>query len=380
MNVLQVTNTLHKGGTEAHLFLLATGLQAHGITCEVAFLRAAVAGGSVDLRQTFEEAGIRTHYLACERSYDPRAVVRLNRLLAARKWHILHSHLPRCDAAAAVCRLLHRYQPWISTLHHPYDSDDNAYSAGRWIRPLAPVWRLADGVIAVSEPVRQWSIATLGLSPDSVQTIAHGIDIDGQAAPPPAERPPRGTRHRIGTIGRYEGRKGHETLIRAMVTVLKHVPDAELWIAGHDPWGHGEVLRGLISELNLGRHVRLVGFMSDKDAFFADIDVFAFASRSEGFGIVLLEAMAARKPAVVSNIAPLNEIICPGTSGLVAERDDAAGFAEAIVSLFRDPDLLRRIGEEGRRRVATEFSQERMVERTVRYYRDVIGRAGNHVN
>ena len=77
--------------------------------------------------------------------------------------------------------------------------------------------------------------------------------------------------------------------------------------------------------------------------------------------------------------APLNEIISPGTSGLVAGRDDAAGFADAIVSLFRNPDFLRRMGEEGRRRVATEFSQARMVERTVRYYRDVIDRAGTHI-
>jgi glycosyltransferase involved in cell wall biosynthesis len=378
MNVLQVTNTLHKGGTEAHLLLLAKGLQSHGVTCEVAFLRSNVTGGSFDLRQMFEDVGIRTHYLACERSYDPRTGARLNRLLATRKWDILHSHLPRCDAAAAVCRLFRPHQPWISTLHHPYDSNDNAYSAGRWIRSLGPMWRLADGVIAVSEPVRQWSIARLGLRPDAVRTIAHGIEVDSQPGQLPVDALSRSHRHRIGAIGRYEPRKGHETLIRAMVTILKHFPDAELRIAGHDPWGHGDVLRRLISELNLDSHVRLIGFMSDKKAFFEDIDVFAFASRSEGFGIVLLEAMEAGKPAVVSNISPLNEIIRPGDSGLVAERDDAAGFADAIVSLFRDPDYRRRIAQEGRRRVATEFSQARMVENTLQYYRDVMGRNGNH--
>lgn len=378
MNVLQLTNTLHRGGAEAHLLLLAKGLQSHGVTCEVAFLRATVTGGSSDLRETFEDAGIRTHYLACESSYDPRTVLRLRRLLAMRKWDVLHSHLPRCDAAAATCRLFDPRQRWVSTLHHPYDSDDNAYSAGRWITIMAPMWRLADGVIAVSEPVRQWSIERLGLRPDGVRTIVHGIDVEQQnlTVAPHIEMPSAAGGHCIGAIGRYEERKGHETLIQAMVTILKEFPDTELRIAGHDPWGHGEVLRTLIRELKLEQHVRLVGFVSDKEAFFSDIDVFAFASRSEGFGIVLLEAMAAGKAAVVSDIAPLNGIICPGRSGLVAGPDDPSSFADAIMSLFRDEDYRRRIGEEGRRRAAKDFSQAAMVDRTLEYYREIMSRAG----
>jgi glycosyltransferase involved in cell wall biosynthesis len=370
MNVLYVINTLHQGGAEVHLLLLARGLQSRGVTCEVAFFRSTVAGGSIDLRERFEAGGIRTHYLASEKSYDVRAALHLRRLLATRRWDVMHSHLPRSDAAAAICRMLGSRQVWISTLHHPYD---NAYSAARLIPALAPMWRRADGVIAVSEPLRQWAISRLGLSSGSVQTITHGIELGtcGRTATPPSMG---AARFRIGSIGRYEERKGHETLIRAMVPILKEFPQAELVIAGHDPWGHGEVLRALITELNLQGHVRLTGFLSDKEAFFADIDVFAFASRSEGFGIVLLEAMAAGKPAVVSDISPLKDIICPGTSGLVADRDDATGFAEAIASLFRNQDRLERIGEEGRRRVAAEFSQERMVERTLQYYRDVIHR------
>lgn len=371
MKVLQFTNTLHQGGAEAHILLLARGLKARGVTCEVAFLRSKVTGGSIDLRQRFEDAGIQTHYLACEHSLDPRAIVRLNRLLRGRRWDVVHSHLPRCDAAAAICKLARPHQTWISTLHHPYDSSDNAYSAGRWTRVAAPMWRLADGVIAVSETVRQWAITTLTLPARRVRAIAHGIDTDavGNSA---TETPGAGTMgHRIGSIGRYEWRKGHDTLIRAMPAILKEFPDAQLHIAGHDPWNHGQTLRGIIGELGLERHVHLAGFV-DGSSFLAGTDVFAFASRSEGFGIVLLEAMAAAKPAVVSNIAPLNTIIVPGTSGLVAECDDVDGFAGAIVSLFRDPGRARTIGKAARRRVEQEYSATRMVDDTLRYYDDVL--------
>lgn len=371
MNVLYVTNTLHKGGAEAHLLLLTRGLRARGVACEVAFLRSAVDGGSLDLREHFEAEGIPTHYLGCERSYDPRIGVRLKRVLAGKRWDVLHSHLPRADAAAAMCKLLDRRQTWIATLHHPYD---NAYSGARLVPVLAPMWRMADGVIAVSETVRQWAIARLGVSGQAIRTIVHGVDPErGGGADTAGPKPPAGPpRFCVGSIGRYEERKGHETLIQAMVMILKEFPDAQLRIAGHDPWGYGDVLKRLIDELGLHGHVQLLGYMSDKEAFFSEIDVFAFASLSEGFGIVILEAMAAGKPAVVSNITPLNEIIVPGVSGLAAERDDPATFANAIMSLFRDPAYLRRMGDEGRRRVAAEFSQDRMVENTLAFYQDVL--------
>jgi glycosyltransferase involved in cell wall biosynthesis len=373
MNILYVTNTLHRGGAEAHLLLLGTGLQARGAICEIAYLRSIVSGGSIDLRDTFESAGIKTHYLNCEKSYDPRSGLRLNRLLATRKWDILHSHLPRADAAAIMCKVIHPRQTWISTIHHPYD---NAYAGARLMPAMAPMWKRADGVIAVSEPVRQWSIRRLGLSADRVRTIQHGIDIEPGVRARAGRLEGTAIEHRccIGSIGRYEERKGHETLILAMVTVLKRFPNAQLKIAGHDPWGHGDVLRKMIVDLNLEQHVQLTGFITDKERFFSEIDVFAFASRSEGFGIVVLEAMHAGIPAIVSNISPLNEIICPGTSGLVADLENPRSFANAIMSLFENREYMRRIAVEGQRRVATEFSQERMVEKTLGYYHDVLDR------
>jgi glycosyltransferase involved in cell wall biosynthesis/SAM-dependent methyltransferase len=373
MNVLHVITALHKGGAEAHLLLLTKELQAQGAHCEVAYLRQHVGGGSIDLRSTFEAAGIRTHYLGCERSFDPRSGVRLHQLLNSGKWDVVHSHLPRADAAAAGAKALNARRTWISTIHDPYDG---AYSGARFIPVVAPMWRLADGVIAVSEPVRQWAIARLGISPDVATTIVHGIELDRTAA---AEVHPQPAGFCIGSIGRYEPRKGHETLIRAMVPIVREFPQARLKIAGHDPHDYSAVLRGLVRQLGLEQHVELIGFMSDKEAFFADVDIFAFASQWEGFGIVVLEAMDAGKPVVVSDISPLRDIIVPGVSGLVAQPGQADAFARAIAALLRDRASLRRIGEAGRQRVAAEFSQSRMVEKTLAYYHQVARRPAARV-
>jgi glycosyltransferase involved in cell wall biosynthesis len=368
MRILYVITTLHRGGAEAHLLQLAKGLQSRGETCQVAFLRSKVDGGSVDLRGAFEEAGVRTHNLDCERPYDVRAGMRLHRVLSQAPCDVLHSHLPRADSAGLVCKLLNPGQTWISTLHHPYD---NAYSGAPLIPFLAPMWRRADGIIAVSDPVREWAIRRLGAHVNRVRTIVHGIAENPTLGND--EREP-GQRRCIGSIGRYEPRKNHETLIRAMVHVLKEFPDAQLRIAGPDPWGYGEQLRRLIADLHLDHHVQLVGFISDKSAFFSGIDIFAFASHSEGFGIVVLEAMEAGKPSVVSDIPPLNDIISPGHSGIAARPNDPESFAEAIRELFRDPTRLRAMGAEARRRVATDFSESAMIDETRGYYRDVLAR------
>ncbi len=366
MNILYITNTLHKGGTEEHLFILTKGLQAYGVKSEVAFLRSKVSGGSIDLRNDFEKAGVQTHCLGSEHSCDPRIGIRLHRLLGQNKWHLLHSHLPRADAAAAWCKLFGLKIPWISTLHHPYD---NAYSAAPLIPLLAPIWRNADGIIAVSEPVRNWSIKRLGVHPDIAHTIVHGVDL-------PNIRNSRQKTGRdigrqklcIGSIGRYEERKGHQILIRAMPHIMEVFPNVQLKIAGHDPWGYGKTLKKLVSELGLEKHVHLVGYITDKNKFFSELDIFAFASLKEGFGIVVLEAMAEAKPVVVSNISPLKEIICPGVSGLVAESQNPEDFANAIISLFKNPSYMYRIGAEGAKRVEAEFSTTKMLQRTLQYY------------
>jgi glycosyltransferase involved in cell wall biosynthesis len=97
-----------------------------------------------------------------------------------------------------------------------------------------------------------------------------------------------------------------------MPAVLHKVPNASLLIAGHAPWGYGPTLQALITELGLGERVQLVGFQDDVPAFLSGVDVFAFASRAEGFGQVLLEAMAAGRPVVASKLAPHTEIVVDG--------------------------------------------------------------------
>jgi glycosyltransferase involved in cell wall biosynthesis len=157
-----------------------------------------------------------------------------------------------------------------------------------------------------------------------------------------------------------------------MPYICKSVPNALLLIAGHDPWGYGETLRRLIEELSLQDHVRLVGFQSDVPSFLNAIDVFAFATKSEGFGQVLVEAMAAGKPVVASRIPPLTEIVVDSETGHLVESGNPTAFSEAIISLLIDPIRREQLGARGRERVEKFFRAKKMGEETMALYDGIL--------
>jgi starch synthase len=354
MKVIHLIKTLLAGGAELHLLTLAKHQRALGADVRVAYLKDVTDFGSRPLRPDFEAAGIPTINLQTEARG-------LRTFVKQEKPDILHTHLPRADLAGAFARAPRR----VVSAHDVYSGTQ---WSGKWAMPVFTMaWKRADAVIAISHAVRDWLVSDRGLDPAKITVIHYGLEAERFESGRDL-RPEWGIRGPIvGTIGRLEPRKGHETLIRAMKDV-----EATLVIAGHDPWGHSKELLRLTDELGLRDRVRLVGFQSDVPSFLHSIDVFAFASRSEGFGQVVIEAMAAGRPVVASRIAPLTEIVVDGETGRLVEAD---GFAAAIRETLASPGAM---GERGRERVRSHFSAARMAERTLELYRGLVqARGGN---
>lgn len=370
MKVLHLINTLSAGGAELHLLTLCRRLQSHGVEPVVACLREHVEG-SRSLRQDFERAGVRVLDLGAASRYDSRFFGRVERGVAAERPDILHTHLPRADMAGAFVKLTRPSVVWLSSVHAIYSVDWSA----RWSLPLIRViWRRANRVLCISHAVRDWLIRH-GLPPERATVIHYGIETEmlNRAQNHLRENRRLDGKFVIGSIARLEPRKGHQVLIQAMPEILRQVPNAQLLIAGHDPWGYGAELRRLIQAANLGDHVRLVGFQSDVVSFLDALDVFAFATRSEGFGQVLIEAMAAGKPAVASRVAPLTEIAVHGESALLVEPDRPAAFAGALIRLAREPLERQRLARRARQRVQDYFTAERMAAETLALYQELCG-------
>ena len=365
MKVLHLINTLSVGGAELHLLTLCRYLKRLGVEVLVAYLKE--GRGSRSLHSDFAAAGIPVFYLGGKGVGLVRPWLRLRCLLKQEKPDILHTHLPRADLLGFLMRRSGFSGSWVCSVHGIYA---NSWRGRRALPLFGPIWRRADRIIAISRAVREWLVQGFQLPSEKVQVVYYGIEPERWVSPAQDLRVTWGLAGKplVASVGRLEPVKGHDLLIRAMSFIVQQFPPTTLLIAGHDPWGYGRILESLAARLGVEKQVRILGFQNDIPSFLHAIDVFAFASRSEGFGQVVIEAMAAGKPVVVSRIAPLTEIVVDGETGFWAEPEIPESFAEKILRLLSHPEEARMMGRRGQARVATFFSASRMARETLNVY------------
>lgn len=364
MKILHITNTVAAGGAEVTLLALCRHHRAAGLDLAVACLRERVRDTG-SLRPEFEREGVVVRDLDCGR-IDPRCSWALRGLIREERPDILHTHLPRADIAGMLARG-RKPIPRVVTVHGTYGTQ----GVWRYLKPaLAGVWRRANAVLAPSSAVRAWLVQSCGLPPESVRVVHNGVEVEAFASARSNLRSEWGLDARpvIGTVGRIEPGKGHDLLIRAMPQVLQEFPEALLLIAGAGPAGHVQRIADLIHSLGLRDRVRLEGFQEDVASFLRALDVFAFGSRSEGFGLAVAEAMAAGKPVIAARIPPMDEIVEDGETGLLVDPESPDAFGRAIVALLREPATAERMGTAGRSRVAERFEASRMAADVLRIY------------
>ena len=103
-----------------------------------------------------------------------------------------------------------------------------------------------------------------------------------------------------------------------------------------------------------------------------DIDILVLASSSEGMPFSLLEAMAAGKPVVGSRVPGIEDLILDGRNGFCYSPGDAEGLARILIDLAANPDLRRRLGQEGQRMVEANYTSEQMVAATQNLYESLV--------
>jgi glycosyltransferase involved in cell wall biosynthesis len=160
----------------------------------------------------------------------------------------------------------------------------------------------------------------------------------------------------ILSVCRFYPRKRLEVLLRSTALLRDRIPQLELRIVGNGP--ERAKLRQISSELHLESTVRWLGDVNMKmlAAEYGRSNVFCLPSVQEGFGIVFLEAMAAGKPIVAARAAAVPEVV---RDGILVEPENPEALAEALLTLYREPDLRNSLGSAGARRVE-EFEMHRV--------------------
>jgi glycosyltransferase involved in cell wall biosynthesis len=152
-----------------------------------------------------------------------------------------------------------------------------------------------------------------------------------------------------------------------MARVVSSEDRVRLLLAGEGPLA-GEI-DSLIDQLHLSSHVRRLGVRTDVSRLLGAADLALLSSVSEGIPLSLIEGMAAGLPVVATRVGGVPEIIEDGRSGLLVASGDDEAMAERILTLARNPALGRQLGQAGRERARSLFSEERMTAGYARMYR-----------
>lgn len=290
--------------------------------------------------------------------------------------HLVHAH--DWLVAYAARALKHAYKlPLVATIHATEygrnyglhnDMQRHISDVEWWLNYEA--WR----VICCSLYMKGEVQHVFQVPDDKIRVIANGVNVENFKV----------RRHKVNRdwyaapdeqivfyVGRLVREKGVQVLLDATPEIMAHRPKTKIVIAGKGP--HEGALRHQVKSIGIANRVYFTGYIDDetRNSLYSWASVAVFPSLYEPFGIVALEAMAARVPVVVSDSGGLGEIVRHGFDGLKAYPGNSKSLADMVLWLLNDNNLAEKIKNQAYRRVVEDFNWKEIARQTREVYREV---------
>ncbi|NTV29355.1 MAG: glycosyltransferase family 4 protein [Candidatus Omnitrophica bacterium] len=371
MRIVLLANHLNVGGISSYVITLGRGLVSRGHQVFVA-----TSGGS--LVSKLQKSGIRCVSLNVRMKSEINPflfgnIPRLLALLKAENIDLMHAQT-RVTAMLAASSSIFCGVPYMTTCH--------GYFKPHWGRRLVPLW--GRRVIAISRPVVDHLTRDMEVRPEKIVLVPNGIDLNAFRPLSDAER--QALRDRwglgrepvVGIVARLSDVKGHAFLIDAVAQVRKVFPDVKCLIFGDGPLE--TELKQRVQTLGLKDAVLFYPVINRTSEVLGLLDVFVMPSLSEGLGLSAMEAMASGLPTVASGVGGLLDLIQDGVTGRLVPPKDPTALALVIQDVLADRVRARDMGEKARFFIATNYSQEKMLDGTLGVYRTVLGQNASDVS
>lgn len=360
--------------------------------------------------EQLRDSGFPVEVLQRQPGIDWRCAFRLGHFLRRERVTVVHAHQYTPFFQSLLARLAYRRPPVIFTEHGRHYPDSRSLKRVAFNRVLL---RGDDRVIGVGQAVCDALIQNEGLPSQRVELIYNGVDLGAFAAAAdradecrvsqrncdalsgigfqpvgvhqvwqkndrqdacPAKKYDRQDAYPTGDefrptilqVARLNPLKDHETALRAFARLRDQGVKARLVLAGE-----GEtrpVIERCIADLKLEQDVTLLGARRDIPELMAAADVFLLSSISEGIPLTLIEAMAARRPVVSTDVGGVSEVVLHNETGLLAPARDDEQLARHLRTLIKSPELRSQFGTAGSRRAHELFSIEQMLESYAELY------------
>jgi glycosyltransferase involved in cell wall biosynthesis len=376
-SVVRVIARLNVGGPAIHVINLSEGLQDRFPTLLVAGRVDPSEGDMTDAARErdldlfdLEELGRRIHAWQ-----DLVAFVKLYRLFRRVRPTIVHTHTAKAGTLGRIAAVLAGVPIRVHTFHgHVLRG---YFPAGRTrlvIRIERLLARFTTKIVTVSEGQARELVEEFGICPrEKMEVISLGFDLSRFPAAS-AERLGAEFRAELGAgdapviaiVGRLVPIKNHDLLLEAVAELERRGREFVLAIVGGGP--EEARLRRRVGELGLAARVRFVGWRSDLDRVYGGSDIVALTSVNEGTPVCLIEALAAGRPVVATDVGGVRDVLDGGRLGTIVPPGDPLGFADALDELLADAERRRALGRAGSVAVRSTYGIDRLLDSVSRLY------------
>ncbi|MDD4956466.1 MAG: glycosyltransferase family 4 protein [Candidatus Omnitrophica bacterium] len=365
MNVMIITTHMNMGGVGVYITDLSRYLHRYGHKVTV------VSGGG-ELEGKLAEYGVKHHTadILTKQEFSLKvwkAVGAIGELAREEDTQVIHA---QTRVTQIISEVVSRRTgiPFVSTCH-------GFFKHKRISRMLLPAW--GNRVIAISNSVKGHLIRDFGVPENKISMVYNGIElarfsgISGRKDATMLREMglPQDT-FVVGTIGRLSPVKGYKYLVEAFSALAAEEPRARMVMVGDGP--EKKSLEKQITSLGLAGKVSMVPGGQPPEEYLPMFDIFCSPSMHEGLGLSLMEAMAAERACVASDVGGLSELITDGRDGLLAPPGDVAALAKRLMELAKDDILRKDLAKAARRKAFDNYDIHTSVEKTIEVYQEVL--------
>lgn len=365
IRIAQICSSRSWGGMEMHVGILSEQLTKRGHSV------IALCPPNSKIEQDLMRRKISVYPFQPADYFSPRTLIKISSLLRSQKIELLHVHYSKdlwttIPAARLVGRLPTVFIKHIGTQKPKRDI------LHKWI------YKNVCHTIAISKVIEQNLLNTHPIDKDAVSVVHHGLDLDlypGDQETRDRVRKELGVAADevlIGTIGRLQEGKGHLEFLEMAKNISRQFSKARFIIIGDPTRGEEKRARRIyekVDKVNLNEKLILSGFRDDVPDVLSAMDVFAFPSHAEAFGLVVIEAMAASLPVVSSRCDGILDIVQDGQTGILVDPKNVGELTDAVRKLIMDAELRTALGKNGRQRVEQNFAMSGMVDQVEEIYK-----------
>lgn len=357
-NILIVTESSVPGGAETVVLDLAKNIDRDRFNVWVVLFR---PGWLLD---QLREAQVDVRLMESDRSFDLGFIMTLRRFCKENRIDLINSHLPGANMYCAMIGKLAGL-PVITTAHNEFimpGYEERFTSIKNFLTRS-----LATKHVLVADYMKDQYITAGKYTVDSIEIIRNGIHF----RPRPDENILLSLRQQlklnqsdilIGNVANFDPPKGHNHLVEAAAIVCRENPRVKFLLIGDEREGEiADPLKERVAALGLTDKILFLGFRADVADLLHLLDIFVLPSISEGLPLSIIEAKAAAKPIVATNVGGVSEVVFDCQNGYLVPAGDESAMAERLIKLAGDTDLRKTMGLNGYDNARANFSMETMI-------------------